>query len=370
MASEEPLFDPSLVKKKKKKVIILDEFDEELKKSSPAQDDSASAAAAETASAEAPAASASAPAAHAAASAEQTPAAADAAVAPAAAPGDDGAELFDGLKKKSKKKKVMLLDLDEGGEKSAEPAVGAAEGGAEGDLDFGDLKKKTKKSKKKTFDLDAFEKELDGADGEGADGEAGAAPRLDDDADLGDDPFAHDDGAADGADPAADAPEAWLGSDRDYTYQELLARIFKTLRTQNPALSGDRKKYTIAPPAVQRDGSKKTMFANLYEICKRMHRQPEHVIQYLFAELGTLGSLDGSQRLIIKGRFTQKQIEHVLRTYIVEYVTCKTCKSPKTLLTKENRIYFMTCESCGSQRSVSAIKTGFQAQTTKRKKMG
>ena len=36
-----------------------------------------------------------------------------------------------------------------------------------------------------------------------------------------------------------------------------------------------------------------------------MHRQPEHVIQFLFAELGTNGSVDGSARLVIKGRFQQ-----------------------------------------------------------------
>ena len=47
-----------------------------------------------------------------------------------------------------------------------------------------------------------------------------------------------------------------------------------------------------------------------------MHRQPEHVIQFLFAELGTSGSVDGSKRLVIKGRFQQKQIENVLRRYI------------------------------------------------------
>lgn len=43
-------------------------------------------------------------------------------------------------------------------------------------------------------------------------------------------------------------------------------------------------------------------------------------------------------------------------------MTCKTCKSPRTLLKKENRIFFMVCEACGSQRSVTTIKTGFQAQ--------
>jgi translation initiation factor 2 subunit 2 len=47
-----------------------------------------------------------------------------------------------------------------------------------------------------------------------------------------------------------------------------------------------------------------------------MRRQPDHVIQFLFAELGTTGSLDGSQRLIIKGRFQPKQIETVLKKYI------------------------------------------------------
>jgi len=54
-----------------------------------------------------------------------------------------------------------------------------------------------------------------------------------------------------------------------------------------------------------------------------MHRQPEHVIQFLFAELGTSGSVDGSQRLVIKGRFQQKQIENVLKRYISMYLLSK-----------------------------------------------
>ena len=108
---------------------------------------------------------------------------------------------------------------------------------------------------------------------------------------------------------------------------------------------------------------------------KRMHRQPDHLIQYLFAELGTTGSIDGAQRLLIKGRFQQKQIEIVLKRYIgasflahilVEYVQCKTCRSADTALVKENRLFFLQCEACGSSRTVSAIKTGFMAQTGKR----
>jgi len=153
-------------------------------------------------------------------------------------------------------------------------------------------------------------------------------------------------------------------------YEHLLTRFFALLAQKNPdhASSGSRS-YKIPPPQCLREGNKKTIFANLNEICKRMKRTDEHVTSYLFAELGTSGSVDGSKRLVIKGRFQQKQIENVLRRYIMEYVTCKTCRSPDTELNKgENRLYFITCNSCGSRRSVTAIKTGFSAQVGKRKR--
>jgi translation initiation factor 2 subunit 2 len=147
------------------------------------------------------------------------------------------------------------------------------------------------------------------------------------------------------------------------TLYKLMHRIFRILRENNPSL-GLGKKVTLPPPLVFREGSKKTIFANIYDMSVRLHRPLDHFKDYLFAELGTNGSVDGSNRLTLKGRFQQKQLENVVRRYIHEYVTCKTCKSPDTLLAKENRVWFITCESCGSKRSVSAIKTGFQAQTS------
>ena len=52
------------------------------------------------------------------------------------------------------------------------------------------------------------------------------------------------------------------------------------------------------------------------------------------AELGTEGSIDGNQRLVIRGKYVPKYIESLLRKYIVEYVTCKMCRSANTTLTK------------------------------------
>lgn len=153
------------------------------------------------------------------------------------------------------------------------------------------------------------------------------------------------------------------GSDEN-SYERMVDRFFEILRINNPEMASDRQgvKYKIPPPIVLRDG-KKTIFANIKQISDKMHRSTEHVIQFLFAELGTTGSVDGAQRLIIKGKFQQKGLEGVLRRYIQEYVQCKTCKSVNTTLMKENRLYFLECNSCGSRRSVQSIKSGYHAVT-------
>jgi len=275
---------------------------------------------------------------------------------------DDLKAMFGDLKKKKKKKKDIPLDLEADGSGTSTPVAAAATE----DLDFSDMKKK---KKKKAANLEAFEKELNESKVKDVDDEdvPDGLPEEIDEAELGDDPFATSGGGGAGAVSMDAGNEPWLKSDRDYIYPELLHRFYMQLHAANPALLNSAgKRYTIAPPQLAREGNKKTIFANVSDICRRMHRQPEHVIQYMFAEMGTTGSVDGSGRLVIKGRFQQKQVEHVLRRYIVEYVTCKTCKSPDTLLTKENRIFFLACESCGSRRSVNAIKTGFQAQVGKR----
>jgi translation initiation factor 2 subunit 2 len=107
-------------------------------------------------------------------------------------------------------------------------------------------------------------------------------------------------------------------SEKPINYNLLLNRFFKLLNAHNPDLmsSGGKSSIRIPPPQCLREGNKKTIFANISEISKRMKRSEEHVTSYLFTELGTNGSTDGSRRLVIKGKFLQKQIENVLRRYI------------------------------------------------------
>uniref|UniRef100_A0A1L8DS61 Eukaryotic translation initiation factor 2 subunit 2 n=1 Tax=Nyssomyia neivai TaxID=330878 RepID=A0A1L8DS61_9DIPT len=182
-----------------------------------------------------------------------------------------------------------------------------------------------------------------------------------------DDLMVEEDDRTDDKENVEDANSSWFGSDRDYTYDELLKRVFEIILDKNPEMAtGGKPKFVMRPPQVLRVGTKKTSFANFMEICKVLHRLPKHLLDYLLSELGTSGSVDGNNQLIIKGRFQPKQIENVLRRYIKEYVTCHTCKSPQTILQKDTRIFFLQCESCGSRCSVASIKSGFQAVTSKR----
>ncbi|ALC44336.1 eIF-2beta, partial [Drosophila busckii] len=295
------------------------------------------------------------------------------------------------LKKKKKKKTTFDLDaalgFDDGGKKEDskdEGATDVAMAEVDDNLDLESFGKK-KKKKKKPFNLD----ELEGALPDGADDVTGTATteepgeeeiNLDMDFSMAkkkkktkkkdlDELFADkaEDDKSEDKENFEDNSSTWAGSDRDYTYDELLKRVFEIILDKNPDMAAGRKpKFVMRPPQVLRVGTKKTSFANFMDIAKTLHRLPKHLLDFLLAELGTSGSMDGNQQLIIKGRFQPKQIENVLRRYIKEYVTCHTCRSPETILQKDTRLFFLQCESCGSRCSVASIKSGFQAVTGKR----
>ncbi|CAN0865470.1 Eukaryotic translation initiation factor 2 subunit beta [Linum grandiflorum] len=95
-------------------------------------------------------------------------------------------------------------------------------------------------------------------------------------------------------------------------------------------------------------GTKKTVLANFMDVCKSMHREPDHLIMFLLYELGTSGSLDSQHRLVVKGRFMPKNFEGILRRFINEYVICIRCKSPDTILTKKTRLFDLRYEEVTS----------------------
>lgn len=313
--------------------------------------------------------------------------------------------IFDPTKKKKKKKKMPVeLEAALTGEAPEDPTPAApaptqpAETNDTADStpaevslddDFGMLKKKKKKKKTAAFDLSELDDNLPTEDKD-ADGDRSSPTPAP--VDFGDDDMdftlpskkkkkkktaiiASDIDKPQGEDTTDSVPGdgGWgtsvapADATRDYTYEELLKRVFDIMREKNPEMvAGEKKRFVMKPPQMMRVGTKKSSFSNFADICKLLHRQPKHLLAFLLAELGTSGSIDGNNQLIIKGRFQQKQIEHVLRAYIKEYVTCHTCRSPETILQKDTRLHFLQCETCGSRCSVASIKSGFQAVTGKR----
>ncbi|KAL6576668.1 hypothetical protein OROMI_010944 [Orobanche minor] len=276
---------------------------------------------------------------------------------------------FDPTKKKKKKKKPVALDIDE--DKSVDKLSEKTENLSVSDgieTSFAGLKKK----KKKAAHTDLNEEKENVAEDLEVDtiGEDEEAERI------------------------VLRQNPWEGSDRDYEYDELLGRVFNNLRENNSELAGDWRKTVMRPPQVLREGTKKIIFVNFMDLCKtyvirvnlissqrlklnigcsgvpgesKMHRQHEHVMTYLLAEMGTSGTLDGQQRLVVKGRFAPKNFEGILRHYMNEYVICNGCKSTDTILSKENRLFFLRCEKCGSGSSVAPVKAGFFARLSRRK---
>merc|ERR1711874_900094 len=184
------------------------------------------------------------------------------------------------LKKKKKKKKIGEGDEEKGDKEKDESE----------DIDLESFGKKKKPKKKKNINLDELKDALDDDNKENEEEED---------------------------------TTAWANHDRDYTYDELLQRVYDIIKDKNPdSVMGEKKKFVMRPPQVVKVGTKKSAFVNFTEIAKMLHRQPKHLLAFLFAELGTTGNLDGSNQLVMKGKFQQKHIEAVLRRYIKEYVTC------------------------------------------------
>ncbi|XP_057213486.1 eukaryotic translation initiation factor 2 subunit 2-like isoform X2 [Triplophysa rosa] len=184
-------------------------------------------------------------------------------------PSDDLDDLnfFNQKKKKKKPKKVFDNDIEEG-MKELKIEGEQQELMEEEDLDLM-LPAKKKKAKKVEFieESDTVEK----------------------------DDVTEDDKNTDGITFSSLSGPAWAGSERDYTYDELLSRVFNIMREKNPDMvAGEKRKFVMKPPQVVRVGTKKTSFVNFTDICKLLHRQPKHLLAFLLAELGTRGICDMS----------------------------------------------------------------------------
>eukprot|EP01006_Ploeotia_vitrea_P061935 TRINITY_DN7965_c0_g1_i1.p1 TRINITY_DN7965_c0_g1~~TRINITY_DN7965_c0_g1_i1.p1 ORF type:complete len:201 (+),score=18.02 TRINITY_DN7965_c0_g1_i1:63-665(+) len=152
------------------------------------------------------------------------------------------------------------------------------------------------------------------------------------------------------------------------TYEDMLSRVYATLRAANPDID-QKQKLLVKVPQVVRTG-KKTAFVNFPDFPKALNRPADHLMAFMLSELGTTGNLDGEQHLILQRRFQPKDIEGQVRQYINEYVQCQLCHSLHTNMVKDSntRLYQMVCTKCSGTRTLPAIHNGYSMKTREQRR--
>ncbi|XP_010496812.1 PREDICTED: eukaryotic translation initiation factor 2 subunit beta-like [Camelina sativa] len=132
----------------------------------------------------------------------------------------------------------------------------------------------------------------------------------------------------------------------DYGYKELLSRAFDRLRDDDLEASTERPRTVMMPPQLLAQGTV-TVCLNFADLCRTMHRKPDHVMKFLLLQMDTKGLLNKQQRLEMKGLVSHRDFQAVLRRYIDAFVICICCKSPDTALGEYDGLFTLRCEMCG-----------------------
>tara|TARA_R100001163_G_C5005170_1_gene152948 strand:+ start:97 stop:579 length:483 start_codon:yes stop_codon:yes gene_type:complete len=141
-----------------------------------------------------------------------------------------------------------------------------------------------------------------------------------------------------------------------YGYPELVDRVFDRLITENNlAGKGKNTKILILPPKITRVGTKRVLFENFPEICKIIHRDPQHARLFILMELQAKGSIDDKGRFLIYGRFKEEHFIRIIKRYISQFVVCKQCNSIKTEISCEKRLAILQCNDCNASRSIEKL---------------
>ena len=113
----------------------------------------------------------------------------------------------------------------------------------------------------------------------------------------------------------------------------------------------DKKKLKIEPPECVRR-NRKSFVVNFCNICSTINREPNNVKTFMENEMKIKMSIKDNGSLMIYKMVNNKLIKSAIIEYINKYVCCKTCKSTKTILLRENKIDYILCNTCKSQQVI------------------
>ena len=127
-------------------------------------------------------------------------------------------------------------------------------------------------------------------------------------------------------------------------YEDMLKKAVQNL----PARSETRFEVPVASVSV---GKRQTIIRNFSELVKNLRRNPQELSKYLFKELAVPGESRGNE-LILQAKVPPSLINQRIKEYVRDFVICKECGKPDTILQKIDSYTFIKCEACGAKRPV------------------
>ena len=133
----------------------------------------------------------------------------------------------------------------------------------------------------------------------------------------------------------------------DYSLDFMIERAYDELKQR------EKKRTTFIQPEIK-NHNRKTYIINFKIFCEKINRSPEFVSRFLTKELNIQTSynpLDVNE-LKIDTILKHSNIQTALTTLIKTYVVCLNCKSGNTDIKKVNRINYLICKDCNSEKSI------------------
>ena len=97
-----------------------------------------------------------------------------------------------------------------------------------------------------------------------------------------------------------------------------------------------------------------TIVINFMEVVKYIRRDPKLLLKYLTRELAAPANVAGD-RLIIKGKIREEQLNKKLKNFVKTYVICKECGKPDTELVTIEGVLYLRCSACGARYPIPPI---------------
>jgi len=145
------------------------------------------------------------------------------------------------------------------------------------------------------------------------------------------------------------------------SYECMLASLLSTQKTKMVV----RPRLRLPPVEVFRVGSRKFAWANVGLIASLLHRDVQHLIQFVLCALSADGTVNAQHQLIFRARVTEKMLYPVLKRYIVDHLRCMACNQTNTVLKREvesaRSVCYIVCSDCGAMRQQPAIVKGYRA---------